>query len=163
MPFAEPVTRVVPLPERVSPLRGEFVDAALEQDFRASTLSRVLPQQRAGLVLWAALMIGFVVPDYLDLGAVPHFWILAVYRVGFYTGKDYINADGNEYKMRALTFGFGFNLKKWSNYDNQSTFINTAFEIGKRGSSVNNITENFFKMSVGFSLSDLWFSKRRYD
>ena len=83
MPFAEPVTRVVPLPERVSPLRGEFVDAALEQDFRASTLSRVLPQQRAGLVLWAALMIGFVVPDYLDLGAVPHFWILAVYRVVF--------------------------------------------------------------------------------
>ena len=83
MPSAEPVTRVVPLPERVSPLRGEFVDAALEQDFRASTLSRVLPQQRAGLVLWAALMIGFVVPDYLDLGAVPHFWILAVYRVVF--------------------------------------------------------------------------------
>ena len=28
-------------------------------------------------------MIGFVVPDYLDLGAVPHFWILAVYRVVF--------------------------------------------------------------------------------
>lgn len=86
-----------------------------------------------------------------------------IYRVGLYTGKDYINADGNQYKVRALTFGFGFNLKKWSNYDNQSTFINTAFEIGKRGSDVNNVTENFFKLSVGFSLSDLWFSKRRYD
>ena len=90
-------------------------------------------------------------------------WSRATYRIGFYTGKDYINADGNEYKVRALTFGFGFNVKKWSNYDNQSTMINTAFEIGKRGSSVNNVTENFFKLSAGFSLSDLWFSKRRYD
>lgn len=67
-------------PDRIWPLRGEFVEPALEQDFRASTLSRVLPQQRAGLVLWAALMVVFAVPDYLALGAVPNFWILAAYR-----------------------------------------------------------------------------------
>ena len=67
-------------PDRIWPLRGEFVEPALEQDFRASTLSRVLPQQRAGLVLWAALMAVFAVPDYLALGAVPNFWILAAYR-----------------------------------------------------------------------------------
>ncbi|MBU6467411.1 MAG: hypothetical protein KGQ30_11915, partial [Burkholderiales bacterium] len=67
-------------PDRIWPMRGEFVEAALEQDFRASTLSRVLPQQRAGLVLWAALMVVFAVPDYLALGAVPNFWILAAYR-----------------------------------------------------------------------------------
>lgn len=67
-------------PDRIWPLRGEFVEAALEQDFRVSTLSRVLPQQRAGLVLWAALMVVFAVPDYLALGAVPNFWILAAYR-----------------------------------------------------------------------------------
>lgn len=67
-------------PDRIWPLRGEFVEAALEQDFRASTLSRVLPQQRAGLVLWAALMAVFAVPDYLALGSVPNFWILAAYR-----------------------------------------------------------------------------------
>ena len=67
----------------LTPRSKALRESTLEQDFRASTLSRVLPQQRAGLVLWAALMIGFVVPDYLDLGAVPHFWILAVYRVVF--------------------------------------------------------------------------------
>lgn len=87
----------------------------------------------------------------------------STYRLGFYTGKDYIDADGNNYNLRAITFGFGFFVKKYTSYDNNSTFINTAFEIGKRGSSVNNVTENFFKFSVGLSLADLWFIRRKYD
>jgi hypothetical protein len=87
----------------------------------------------------------------------------ATYRLGFYTGKDYINADGNEYKVKALTLGFGFYLRKYSNYDNNSSFINTAIEFGKRGSNVNNVTENFFKVSVGLSLADIWFARRKYD
>ena len=78
-----PSSPETPLQERVGLLRGEFVDDALEQEFRASTLARVLPQQRIGLVLWAALMLAFVVPDYLALGAAPNFWILAAYRVAF--------------------------------------------------------------------------------
>lgn len=87
----------------------------------------------------------------------------ATYRAGFYTGKDYINADGHGYNVKAITLGMGFNLRKYSNYDNQSSMINAAIEFGKRGSSVNNVTENFFKFSVGFSLSDLWFTRRKYD
>lgn len=87
----------------------------------------------------------------------------STYRLGLYTGKDYINADGNMYNVRAITFGFGFYVKKYTSYDNNSTFINTAFELGKRGSNVNNVTENFFKFSVGLSLADLWFIKRKYD
>jgi hypothetical protein len=85
------------------------------------------------------------------------------YRVGFYTGEDYINADGNGYKVQAFTVGYSFNLRKFHSYDNQFTMINTALEFGKRGSKVNNITENFFKLSVGLSLSDIWFIKRKYD
>ena len=91
------------------------------------------------------------------------FFNRSTYRLGLYSGKDYINADGNEYNLKAITFGFGFYVKKYTSYDNNSTFINTAFEIGKRGSNVNNVTENFFKFSVGLSLADLWFIKRKYD
>lgn len=87
----------------------------------------------------------------------------ATYRLGFYAGKDYINADGNEYKVKALTLGFGFYLRKYNNYDNNATMINTALEFGKRGTNVNNVTENFFKISVGLSLADLWFIRRKYD
>ncbi|CAN5625349.1 outer membrane protein transport protein [soil metagenome] len=91
------------------------------------------------------------------------FFSRSTYRLGLYTGKDYINADGNDYNVRALTMGFGFFVKKYTSYDNNSTFINTALEFGKRGSSVNNVTENFFKFSVGLSLADLWFIRRKYD
>ncbi len=86
-----------------------------------------------------------------------------LYRVGYYRGKDYINADGNGYNVQAITLGYSFNLKRYHSYDNQFTMINTAIEFGKRGSNVNNITENFFKFSLGLSLSDIWFIKRKYD
>ena len=108
---------------------------------------------------WMFRAGGEFVPSLLSTGLLNR----ATYRAGFYTGRDYANADGNGYKVKAITFGIGFNLKKWSNYDNQSTLINTAFEFGKRGSAVNNITENFFKLSLGLSLSDLWFTRRKYD
>lgn len=85
------------------------------------------------------------------------------YRLGYYTGLNYINADGNGYKVHAYTLGYSFNLRKFRAYDNQFTKINTAIEFGKRGTGVNNITENFFKFSVGLSLSDIWFVKRKYD
>lgn len=67
-------------PGRIWPLRGEFVDAALEQDFRQSMLARVVPQQRLGMLLWAALVLLFVVADYVALGVVPTIWILAACR-----------------------------------------------------------------------------------
>jgi hypothetical protein len=86
-----------------------------------------------------------------------------IYRFGYYRGKDYINADGNGYNVQAFTLGFSFNLRRFHSYDKQFTMINTALEIGKRGSSVNNITESFFKVSLGLSLSDIWFIKRKYD
>ena len=99
-------------------------------------------------------------PDYLHAKT---FLSRITYRTGFFYGKDYINADGNELKSYGLTFGLGFPVLKRSNYTNQYSNIHTAFEIGKRGNGVNNITENFFRFSFGFSLSDIWFIKRKYD
>ena len=51
---------------------------------------------------------------------------MAFYRVGYYMGKDYINADGNGYKVQAVTLGYSFNLRRYHSYDNQFTMINTA-------------------------------------
>ena len=80
------------------------------------------------------------------------------YRLGFYYGKDAVylrNTDNNYY---ALTFGFSLPFKRFSDR------IHTGFEIGKRGTEANGlIKENFFKMSLGISLNDRWFVKRRYD
>jgi hypothetical protein len=41
--------------------------------------------------------------------------------------------------------------------------INTAFEFGQRGNNSNVIRENFFKISLGLTLSDVWFIKRKYE
>lgn len=91
------------------------------------------------------------------------YWSIVNYRAGFYTGKDYINADGNGLTQYGVSFGAGLPIKKWSSYDNQFTIMNTALQFGKRGSAVNNITETYFQFSLGISLSDIWFVKRRYD
>jgi len=91
------------------------------------------------------------------------YWNNVNYRAGFFTGKDYINADGNGLKQIGVSFGAGLPIKKWRAYDAQYSLLNTAFQFGKRGSAVNNITENFFQFTLGMSLSDLWFIKRKYD
>lgn len=85
------------------------------------------------------------------------------YRAGVYIGKDYMNADGNGLKQYGVSMGAGLPIRKWSNYDNQFTVINIGLQLGKRGSGVNNITESYVQFSLGLSLSDLWFVKRKYD
>jgi hypothetical protein len=92
------------------------------------------------------------------------YWSNVNYRAGAYLGKDYINADGNGLKMYGVSFGAGLPIRKWRvGYDEQFTVLNTALQFGKRGSGANNITETYAQFSVGISLSDLWFVKRRYD
>ena len=46
---------------------------------------------------------------------------------------------------------------------NQATFINLAIEYVKRGNNDNQLKENLFRFSLGFSLSDIWFIKRKYE
>jgi len=91
------------------------------------------------------------------------YWNNVLYRAGFMIGKDYLNPDGNGLKHYCASFGLGLPIRKWRAYDNQFTFLNTALQFGKRGSAVNNITENYVQFSFGMSLSDLWFNPRRYD
>ncbi len=91
------------------------------------------------------------------------YWGNVNFRTGFYYGKDYINADGAGLKTYGVSFGAGFPIRKWRTYDQQFTVLNTALQFGKRGSSVNNVTENYMQFTLGMSLSDLWFIKRKYD
>ncbi len=91
------------------------------------------------------------------------YWGAVNYRFGFFMGKDYVDADGNGLKMYGGSFGVGIPVRKWNSYNNQFAIINTSLQFGKRGSSVNNVTEGFFRLSFGLSLSDIWFIKRKYD
>ncbi|CAN5717401.1 outer membrane protein transport protein [soil metagenome] len=84
------------------------------------------------------------------------------YRFGFFYGPDYIKVNNNlpEY---GVTFGAGFPLKlRKGYYETQTSLLNTSVEIGSRGDKNSNLRESTLKISVGFSLSDLWFRGIKY-
>ena len=91
------------------------------------------------------------------------YWSTVVYRAGFYSGKDYLNIDNKGLKISALTLGMGLPIRKYRSYDYQYTLLNLALQVGQRGTSVNDFKENFVQFTLGYSLSDVWFNKRKYD
>lgn len=89
------------------------------------------------------------------------YWSNVAYRGGFTFGEDYINVDGN-LKKWTFSFGAALPMRRVAN-TNQFSIINTSFEFGQRGTNTNLVKENFFKVSVGLAMSDIWFIKRKYD
>ncbi|MFT3682624.1 MAG: hypothetical protein QM791_20375 [Ferruginibacter sp.] len=84
------------------------------------------------------------------------------YRAGVYYGSDYIDVD-NKLSEFGVTFGAGFPLKlRRGYYETQASVLNTAIEFGSRGGKQNSLRENIFRISVGLSLSDLWFNRSKY-
>ncbi|HQV62276.1 MAG: hypothetical protein IPF69_02440 [Chitinophagaceae bacterium] len=84
------------------------------------------------------------------------------YRVGFFMGPDYIQVKEKMMQFGA-SFGLGLPVALSRQAPNQVTLVNLAFEYGKRGNNDNLLKENMFRFSLGFSLSDFWFIKRKYD
>jgi hypothetical protein len=107
---------------------------------------------------WKFNMGGQILPN---LTGAKSYWGRVTYRAGFFVGRDYIKAD-NELPMWGASIGFGLPMRPPS-YSNQYSIINTSFEFGQRGNNANAIRENFFRLGLGFTLSDIWFIKRRYD
>lgn len=85
------------------------------------------------------------------------------YRFGFYTGPDYVYPK-KVLPSYGLSLGLGLPLANYSPQAKyQRSLINVAFEYVKRGNNSNVLKENLYRISIGFSLTDLWFGKRRYE
>ncbi|HET9055581.1 MAG TPA: hypothetical protein VFN30_01920 [Chitinophagaceae bacterium] len=84
----------------------------------------------------------------------------AIYRAGIYYGRDITSVTGNT-PVWGVSLGAGLPVyvARWST---QYTTVNTVFEIGSRGNKNNGVKETFFRIGIGFSLSDLWFRKFKY-
>ena len=85
------------------------------------------------------------------------------YRLGTFFGPDYIHVN-EELPVYGITFGMGlpvFNYNRQS--AGQATMINLSMEYIRRGNNDNALKENMFRISAGFSFSDYWFRKRKYD
>ncbi|MGC4040447.1 MAG: hypothetical protein QM710_06595 [Flavobacterium sp.] len=98
---------------------------------------------------------GFFIPNY---NSYSNYWKRVVYRVGLRyenTGLVLQNKSINDF---AGNIGLGMPLS------GTFTNINIGLEIGKRGTKYYNLVEeNYINLSVGLSLSDKWFVKRKFD
>ena len=96
---------------------------------------------------------GYYIPKYDSFSSYLN---RVVYRAGFRyenTGLIVNNESINDYGMN---FGLGLPVGASS--------INLGFEFGKKGTTSNGlIEENYFNLSVGLSLNDIWFKKRKID
>lgn len=78
------------------------------------------------------------------------------YRLGAYYNNDYLNIQGNKLKEYGLTAGFGFNTPEGK------TMINLGFEWKRRKAKPSPlITENYFNITLGVNVNELWFWQRR--
>ena len=98
---------------------------------------------------------GYFIPKYNSFSS---YWNRVNYRAGFRYENTGLIINSKEINDYGINFGLGLPVGgKFSN-------INVGFEYGKKGTIYNNlIEENYFNISVGLSLNDLWFEKRKYD
>ncbi|MFT6095322.1 MAG: hypothetical protein ACJAXY_000547 [Nonlabens sp.] len=105
---------------------------------------------------------GFYIPNY---NSITSYWDRVVYRggiryeeLGLQVSGDGINSsDINEF---GISFGLGLPIGRSSGFSN----ANLGFEYGQRGTQdAGLIRETFFNFSLGLSLNDTWFIKRKYN
>ncbi len=107
---------------------------------------------------WTFRIGGAYIPD---PSSVNSYWKKMTFRLGFYTGKDIINFNGNHLSKAAGTFGIGYPIRRTNNTIGQ---LNAALEVGSRGTTDNGLLkENYTHIAIGFTFNDKWFLKRRYD
>ena len=92
---------------------------------------------------------------------------LLAYRAGAFFGDDYIYLNNQKLPVWGITGGITLpiaNLKDASSrFRNQKSVVNISAEYLKRGNNDNPINEDLFRISFGFTLSDFWFTKRKYE
>ncbi len=85
------------------------------------------------------------------------------YRLGFYYGNDYVYLRNTPMNYWGATVGFAFPFVK-ERLSTQYAKLNTAIEVGNRGTTQNGLAREFFvKLSVGISFNDIWFKKRVFE
>jgi len=98
---------------------------------------------------------GFFIPRYNSFSS---YLKRVVYRAGMHFEKTGLNINNESIKEFGISFGLG--LPVGDLFSN----ANVGFEIGKRGTTNNNlIQENFVNFQLSLSLNDRWFQKRKYD
>jgi hypothetical protein len=98
---------------------------------------------------------GYFIPNYNSYSS---YYKKIVYRGGLRYENTGLVIQNKSITDFATTFGVGLPLS------GIFTNVNVGVEIGKRGTKYYNLVqENYFNVSIGLSLSDKWFVKRKFD
>ncbi|MEN8817341.1 MAG: hypothetical protein ABF274_10810, partial [Nonlabens sp.] len=105
---------------------------------------------------------GFYIPNY---NSITSYWDRVVYRGGIryeelgleLSGNGVNSSDINEF---GISFGLGLPIGRGNGFSN----ANIGVEFGQRGTQdAGLIKERFVNFSIGLSLNDIWFIKRKYN
>lgn len=108
-----------------------------------------------GNTAWRGAVGGEITPD----PEARKFFSTATYRLGAYYGKDYIEYNGVNVTYVGGTAGISLPLKR--SYS-QFGRVNMALDIGQRGTT--KLAREFYvRFTLGVSLNDIWFTKRKFD
>ncbi|MEO5777883.1 MAG: hypothetical protein ABIQ27_13345 [Flavobacterium sp.] len=103
---------------------------------------------------------GFYIPNY---NSYSNYYKRIVYRGGLRYENTGLVIQKNGYPDKSIT-DFAANIGLGMPLTGTFTNINIGLEIGKRGTKYYNLVEeNYINLSVGLSLSDKWFVKRKFD
>jgi len=108
---------------------------------------------------WMVKIGGQIIPNAYNL---KNYFARVSYRLGVNFGPDYVKLQEENLPQIGFSGGFGLPVRK-GNYSNQYSYINIGLEYGRRGNTNNPLRENLFRITMGFTLSDLWFIKRKYE
>ncbi|MBG6109393.1 long-subunit fatty acid transport protein [Flavobacterium sp. CG_23.5] len=98
---------------------------------------------------------GYYIPNY---NSFSNYAQRIVYRAGLKYEKTGLVINSQSVNDMGLTLGFGLPIT--GSFSN----VNLGFELGKKGTTnANLVQENYANFSVGFSLNDKWFEKRKFN
>lgn len=94
-------------------------------------------------------------PSAVDMGK---YYQRINYRAGFRYEQSYLEINQTRINDFGISFGVGLPMKK-----SRST-INIAVEIGSQGTTQNNLVkENYMRLTIGSSIQERWFLKRKFN
>ncbi len=99
---------------------------------------------------------GYWVPNWSSVG---NYWARVQYRAGFYYGATNLKLRGQVINDAGMTFGLAIPFLNKS-----LSTLNFGVQLGQKGTLENDlIRERYSRFTIGLSLNDKWFTKRKID
>jgi hypothetical protein len=104
---------------------------------------------------WNVAFGGEYTPNFTSISG---YWKRVTYRAGFRYDQTYLKINGQPINEYAFSVGMGLPLPR------TMTTVDLSVELGRTGTTSHDlIQENFVNFTVGVSLYERWFVKRKYD